>query len=141
MSQAYSQPADPRGMTPIDVMLVEDDTGEVLLIEEILAESPLPIKLHVARDGMEALLMLASCTFQPNLIIVDLNIPYISGHGVIQRFHPKDVPVVAFSSSVNDADRQRALALGAREYIQKPMDLRAYTDVVLGIVEKWAGRR
>ena len=73
-------------------MLVEDDTGEVLLIQEILAETPLPIKLHVARDGMQALLMLASGVFQPNLIVVDLNIPYISGHGVIQRFHPKERP-------------------------------------------------
>jgi CheY-like chemotaxis protein len=138
MTQAYNQPADPQGSKPIEILLVEDDTGEALLIGEILAESPLPVNLRIARDGMDALLMLASGVFRPDLIIVDLNIPYVSGHGVIERFHPEDIPVVAFSSSLNEADKQRALKLGAREYVQKPMDLRAYTDAVRGIVEKWA---
>ena len=128
-------------MKPIEVMLIEDDTGEALLIGEILAESPFPVTLRIARDGMQALFMLASGVFQPDLIIVDLNIPYVSGHGVIELFHPKDIPLVAFSSSVNEADRQRALALGAREYVQKPIDLCAYTNAVRGIVEKWALRR
>jgi DNA-binding response OmpR family regulator len=127
-------------MKPIEVMLIEDDTGEALLIDEILAESPLPIRLRVARDGMQALFMLAG-NIPPDLVIVDLNIPYISGHGVIERYHPKDVPVIAFSSSANEADKARALALGAREYVQKPMDLCAYESAVRGIVEKWAVRR
>jgi DNA-binding response OmpR family regulator len=127
-------------MKPIEVLLVEDDTGEALLIGEILAESPLPVNLRIARNGMDALLMLASRVFQPDLIIVDVNIPSVSGHGVIERFHPKDVPVVVFSSSLNHADKERALELGACEYVQKPMDLRAYTDAVRGIVEKWALR-
>ena len=48
---------------------------------------------------------------------------------------------MVFSSSVNEADRLRALALGACDYIQKPTDLRAYTDVVRGMIEKWVGRR
>ncbi len=111
-----------------------------LLFGEVLAESPLPVKLHVARDGMEALLMIASAVHLPDLIVVDLNIPYISGHGVIERFHPKDIPVVAFSASLNEADRKRALELGARDYVQNPTDLREYTDAVRGIVEKWAPR-
>jgi DNA-binding response OmpR family regulator len=128
-------------MKPIEVLLVEDDTGEALLIGEILAGSPLPVSLRIARDGMAALLMLASGVFQPDLIIVDLSIPYISGHGVIERFHPNDVPVVVFSSSLNEADKLRAIELGAREYVQKPMDLRAYTDAVRGIVEKWTLQR
>jgi DNA-binding response OmpR family regulator len=137
MDQVYSQSVDPN-MKPIDILLVEDDAGEAFLIGEILAEFPLPLKLRIARDGMEALLMLASGVFQPGLIIVDLNLPYISGHGVIERFHPNDVPIVVFSSSPNEADKQRALKLGAREYIQKPMHLHAYKDAVRGIVEKWA---
>ena len=127
-------------MRPIEVMLIEYDTGEALLIDEILAESPLPIRLRIAKDGMQALFMLAG-SIPPDLVIVDLNIPYISGHGVIERYHPKDVPVIAFSSSANAADKARALALGAREYVQKPMDLSAYENAVRGIVEKWAIRR
>ena len=85
--------------------------------------------------------MIASGPLLPDLIIVDLNLPYISGHGVIERFHPKDIPVIAFTSSQNEADRQLALEHGARDYVRKPMDLREYTDAVLGIVERWAPRR
>jgi DNA-binding response OmpR family regulator len=128
-------------MKPIEVILVEDDVAEAHLIGKILRESALPVNLHIARDGMEALFTLANGAFQPDVVIVDLNIPYISGHGVIERFHPKDVPVVAFSSSLNEADKQRALQMGAREYVRKPTDLRTYTDAVLSIVEKWALRR
>jgi CheY-like chemotaxis protein len=127
-------------MRPIEVMLVEDDTGEALLIDEILADSPEPVNLHVARDGIEALFMLAKGAFQPDLVIVDLNLPYISGHGVIERYHPSDVPVVAFSSSANVGDKKRALDSGAREYVQKPMELQAYMGAVRGMVEKWAVR-
>jgi CheY-like chemotaxis protein len=128
-------------MKSIEVMLVEDDTGEALLIGEILAKASQPVKLRIARDGMEALLMLSNDNVQPDLIIVDLKIPLISGHGVIELFHPRAVPVVAFSSSMNPDDRQRALTAGAREFVQKPTDLTAYTNAVLGIVEKWVVKR
>jgi CheY-like chemotaxis protein len=135
-----SQPDTPTMQKLIEVLLVEDDPGEALLVGEILAESELPVNLRVARDGMEALLMIASGPFQPDLIIVDLNIPYISGHGVIEQFHPKDIPVVAFTASLNEADKWKAFELGARDYVRKPTDLRAYTEAVRGIVEKWARR-
>src|SRR5579862_8873841 len=101
-------------MKPIHVLLAEDDVGDVLLVAKILDEYPIPVKLHIARDGMDALLLLAGGTFQPDLVIVDLSMPNISGHGVIERFHPTDVPIVVFSSSENEADIQRALKLGAR---------------------------
>ena len=133
--------SEPQGARPVEVLLIEDHHAEALLIQEILAESLRPLNLRIARDGMEALLMIASGPLLPDLIIVDLNLPYISGHGVIERFHPKDIPVIAFTSSQNEADRQLALEHGARDYVRKPMDLREYTDAVLGIVERWAPRR
>jgi len=133
--------SDTQSVRPIEVLLVEDDAGEALPFGEVLAESPLPVRLYVARDGMEALLMIANVVPLPDLIVVDLNIPYVSGHGVIERFHPKDIPVVAFSASLNEADRKRALELGARDDVQKPTDLGSYTDAVRGIVEKWAPQR
>jgi DNA-binding NarL/FixJ family response regulator len=58
---------------------------------------------------------------------------------VLQRYHPDNVPVVVFSSSVNDADAKRSLELGAREFVSKPAEFNAFTEVVRKIVEKWAG--
>ncbi|HEY4361352.1 MAG TPA: response regulator [Bryobacteraceae bacterium] len=130
--------AQPRG--PIEILLIEDHDAEALLIKEILEELPLPLHVRIARDGMEALLMIANGARLPGLIIVDLNLPYISGHGVIEQFHPKDVPVIAFTSSQKESDRKLALELGARDYVQKPMDLASYTEAVRGIVRRWAPR-
>jgi len=123
---------------PVQVLLIEDSAGDALLTGQIVAESPVPIKLVIARDGVQALTMLDDPDFQPALIILDLNIPMISGHAVLERNPRKDIPVVIFSVSDDQRDVQRALALGAREYVQKPMNLEAYKKAVLGIIEKWA---
>jgi two-component system cell cycle response regulator DivK len=122
------QTSKPQNVKPVEILLVEDDPGEAQLFEEVFAQ-----------NGLEALLMIASGKL-PDLIVVDLNIPYISGHGVIEQFHPNDIPVVAFTSSLNEADRKRALELGARDYVRKPSSLGAYADAVRGIVQKWAPR-
>jgi two-component system KDP operon response regulator KdpE len=98
----------------------------------------MPIRLRIARDGLQALLMLADPSFKPALVILDLNIPDISGHEVLARFHPTNPPVVIFTSSWNEAERTRAMAMGAREYVIKPMDLDEYSGAVRNMVEKWA---
>jgi chemotaxis family two-component system response regulator Rcp1 len=123
---------------PIQVLLIEDSAGDALLTGQIVSESPVPIKLVIARDGLQALTMLEDHEFQPALIILDLNIPLISGHIVLERNQRKDIPVVVFSVSNDPGDQQRALASGAREYIQKPMDLTAYRSAIWAIIEKWA---
>jgi DNA-binding response OmpR family regulator len=123
-------------MRDADVLLVEDSVGDVLLTRQILTE--MPIRLRIARDGLQALLMLADPTFRPALVILDLNIPDISGHEVLSRLHPTNPPVVVFTSSWNEAEKTRALAMGAREYVIKPMDLAEYSGAVRNIVEKWA---
>jgi CheY-like chemotaxis protein len=123
---------------PVEVLLIEDSAGDTLLMGQIVAESRIPIKLVIARDGLQALTILDDLAFQPALIILDLNIPLISGHAVLERNPRKEIPVVIFSVSDDQRDVQRALALGAREYVQKPMNLTAYKQAVLGIIEKWA---
>jgi DNA-binding response OmpR family regulator len=126
-------------MKDADVLLVEDSVGDVLLTRQILTEMP-TIRLRIARDGLQALLMLADPSFKPALVILDLNIPDISGHEVLARYHPTNPPVVVFTSSWNDAEKVRALAMGAREYVIKPMDLDEYSGAVRGMVERWALR-
>jgi CheY-like chemotaxis protein len=126
------------GTKPVQILFIEDSAGDALLTGQIVAESPVPIKLVIARDGVQALSILNDPGFQPALIILDLNIPLISGHAVLERNPRKEIPVVIFSVSSDERDVQRALALGAREYVQKPMNLQAYKNAVLGIIEKWA---
>jgi CheY-like chemotaxis protein len=118
--------------------LKEDNEGDALLIAQVLADYAISVKLHHARDGVEALLMLANRVIKPDLVILDLNVPNLSGCAVLERYHPKDVPVVVFSSSWNETDRTRPLELGAQEFVRKPMHLEAFKDTVCGIVEKWA---
>ena len=125
------------GTKPVQILFIEDSAGDALLTGQIVAESPVPIKLVIARDGVQALSILNDPGFQPALIILDLNIPLISGHAVLERNPRKEIPVVIFSVSDDQRDIPRALALGAREYVQKPMNLQAYKQAVLALIEKW----
>src|SRR5579859_8021089 len=110
----------------MEILLVEDNAGDTVLIRQILAESPEPVNLHIARDGEQALTMIGGGYFEPELIILDLNIPRITGIALMERWQTVEVPVVVFSSSLDLAERERALELGAREFVGKPTKLDAY---------------
>ncbi len=125
----------------MEILLVEDNAGDTVLIRQILEESPVRVKLHIARDGEQALTMLKGGYFHPLLIILDLNIPCITGPALLERWQGWDIPVVVFSSSVDAAERERVLALGAREFIHKPIDMGAYAREVQGIIERWSGNQ
>jgi CheY-like chemotaxis protein len=118
------------------IFLIEDNAGDVLLIRQTLDSLDLPIQVHVARDGDQALFMLAEGHFQPDLILLDLNLPRVSGSWFLERSRPK-VPVVVFSSSSNPADIRRAVELGVKEYVEKPCDLEQYAQQVCRIIRDW----
>lgn len=124
-------------METIEVFLVEDNPADVLLVRVALSQVPFPLKLLVAKDGEQALKMLSSPDFQPNLIILDLNMPRVDGQTVLQQYQQTKIPIVIFSSTQNKAEVQKALALGAREYVQKPIGFEPYADAVRGIVTRW----
>lgn len=118
------------------IFLIEDNAGDILLIRQTLDSLELPIQVHVARDGDQALFMLAEDHFQPDLILLDLNLPRVSGSWFLARSKPK-VPVVVFSSSSNPADIRQAVELGVNEFVQKPSDLQQYTERVCRIIRDW----
>ncbi len=124
-------------METIEVFLVEDNPADVLLVRVALSEVPFPLKLLVAKDGEQALQMLRSPGFQPHLIILDLNMPRVDGQAVLAQYRQTKIPVVIFSSTQNRVEVQKALALGAREYVQKPIGFEPYADAVRGIVKRW----
>jgi len=125
------------GMDRPDILLIEDNAGDIVLARRALEQHPHATRLKVARDGEEALRMLAAPGFRPELIILDLNMPRLPGYAVLERYQCRDVPVVIFSSSANQADVQRTLMMGAREYVRKPLSLKGFTQAVQGIVDRW----
>ncbi len=129
-------------MEPVRILLVEDNIGDVVLTREALAGYPVPVKLSVANDGEAAMSMMARRDLNLDLIILDLNMPRMDGNAVLERSPKKGVPVIIFSSTQNPSEIERALSLGAREFIRKPLGFYSYADAVRGIVDRWrpAGR-
>jgi DNA-binding response OmpR family regulator len=123
-------------MNPSEVLLIEDNAGDALLVGQALAESRVPVHLHIARDAEQALQILKQADFKPDLIILDLNLPRISGHSVLASC-VKATAVVVFSASVDGEDEARVMLLGAKEFVQKPMDLKDYKVAVCRMVRKW----
>ena len=126
---------------PLEVFLVEDNEGDVNLVRRSVAECDRTIELTVARNGEEALRVMKTPAFSPDLVILDLNLPKVSGFEVLERSNTLNTPVVVFSSACNSADVQRALSLRARECVRKPMDVGDFIGAVCGMIESWAIRR
>jgi CheY-like chemotaxis protein len=124
---------------PLEVLLVEDNPGDVLLVRQILGREPYPINLRLAVDGEQGLQMLESSHFKPDLVILDLNLPKVFGLSFLGRYRA-EVPVVVFTVSTNPLDRQRSLELGASAYVEKPDDLDEYFRAVSQVVRNWAAR-
>lgn len=81
--------------------------------------------------------MLDQPEFKPDLIILDLTIPQISGFAVLALQPLKKTPVVVFSASESQSDMDRALTLGAFEYVHKPLDWDDYKTSVCAMIQKW----
>lgn len=123
-------------MKPVEILLVEDNAGDILLIQQALAREPFPISVHVAVDGKQAIQMLSDRHFRPDLVILDLSLPRMPGMAVLERTR-HEIPVVVFTTSPDPADRRCAFELGAKEYIQKPSDLTEYGTLVSQMVRHW----
>ena len=112
------------------VLSVEDDDAAFYVIRAAFSELPWSIQLLRAKNGKEALALLheqetqAPATQRPDLILLDLNLPGLSGLDVLAAIKAEQalisIPVVIFSSSSHDQDRNSSLALGAQQYITKP---------------------
>ena len=123
-----------------EVLLIEDNAGDALLIAQALAESLISVHLHIARDGEQALQIMGERDFEADLVILDLNLPKLSGYSVL-AFCLKKTPVVVFTASMNDRDEGRAMSLGAREFVRKPMEIQDYKTAVCRMVRKWTAAK
>jgi len=129
---------------PIEVLLVEDDPGDVLMTQEAFEEHKVRNKLNVVQDGEEALAYLRregkyADSPRPDLVLLDLNLPRVDGREVLQVIKEdpdlRRIPVVVLTTSQADEDIMRSYSLHANAYVTKPVDFDSFIAVVRQIDE------
>jgi chemotaxis family two-component system response regulator Rcp1 len=133
------------GMRELRILVIEDCPADVRLIREALKDTPVPVRLSVARDGVEGLDYLHSSEYnpleRPDLVLLDLNLPKKNGCEVLAEMKSdpalKQIPVLVMTSSKADDDIAKVYALNANCYITKPCNLNEYIDVVRAIEGFW----
>lgn len=120
------------------VLLVEDNRADANLIEEAMAEAKLDCDISIVRNGAQAIefierLDLGMSMAMPDLVLLDLNLPKVSGEVVLERVRasPKcgSAKVFIISSSDAPSDRERVMKLGASDYFRKPSNLEAFMEL------------
>lgn len=137
---------DAKAPQSADILLVEDNPGDVRLIQEALQDGKLLNRIATVSDGQKALAYLrkqgsyAQAT-RPDLILLDLNIPRKDGREVLAEIkadpHLRSIPVVIVTSSQAEEDILRSYNTHANCYVAKPVDLEKFVAVVKAIEEFW----
>lgn len=131
---------------PVEILLVDDNPGDVRLTIEALNESKLLNKLHVVEDGMEAMAFLKNegkykKRLSPDIILLDLNLPKKDGREVLAEIKKDDnlkkIPVVILTSSQADEDIIKTYNLHANCYVNKPVNMDQFLKVVKSIGDFW----
>lgn len=131
---------------PIEILLVEDNPGDVRLTREALKDGKVLNRLNVVTDGVEAMEYLRrkgqyAAAPRPDVILLDLNLPRKDGREVLAELKTdpdlKRIPVVVLTTSDAEKDVLRAYDLHANCYITKPMDLMQFTTVVRAAEDFW----
>jgi chemotaxis family two-component system response regulator Rcp1 len=133
-------------MPLLDVLLVEDNPGDVRLTRETLREANKSIRLHLAADGVEAMAFLRregpnALAPRPVLILLDLNLPKKDGREVLAAvkadFDLKTIPIVILTTSDADSDITRSYQLQANCYLTKPVRLEEFETIVKSVNDFW----
>jgi CheY-like chemotaxis protein len=129
-----------------NILLVEDNPGDVMLTEEALREADTTVRLHVVEDGTGALAFLRgegehAGAPPPDLVLLDLNLPGMDGREVLERMRAdarlRSIPVVVLSTSDAGSDVSKCHELGANSYVKKPTQLEDFFRAVQRIWEYW----
>lgn len=133
---------------PIDVLLVEDDPGDVDLTREALTDGDGRVQLHVVEDGVKAIEYLHhegvyAEAKQPDLILLDLNLPKKDGREVLKEIKNdeslKTIPVVVLTTSDSETDISKTYRDGANSYVTKPVGFDKFKKVIQSIEDFWFG--
>ena len=130
----------------LQVLLVEDNPGDVRLTEEAFKDAKVQLEMHVATDGVEAMEFLHregkyAESPRPDLILLDLNLPRKDGRDVLAEVKGDPtlmtIPVVILTTSQSDVDIESSYMLHANCYISKPVDMEGFLTVVKSIDDFW----
>ena len=130
----------------IEILLVEDNPGDVRLVREVFKDAKVANNIHVAEDGVEAMAFLRNegkfaGTVRPDLILLDLNLPKKDGREVLAEIKSDDalkrIPVIVLTTSSAEEDIMKSYSEYANSYITKPIDLGQFIDVVRSIEDFW----
>jgi len=132
--------------SPFEILLVEDNTGDVRLTRDAMRDARILHNLTVAKDGVEAFEILRkegkhADAARPDLIILDLNLPRMDGREVLAALKSdstlRSIPVVMLTSSATERDIASSYDLGANCYITKPVDLDQFIMVIRAVEDFW----
>lgn len=135
-----------KNIRPVNVLLVEDNPGDVRLTQEAFKEAKTSIKLDVTMDGAEAIKFLRkeaeyADALTPDLILLDLNLPKKDGREVLKEIKTDDllkrIPVVVLTTSNAEQDIMKSYNLHVNCYINKPVDFEKFFDIIQKIEEFW----
>jgi CheY-like chemotaxis protein len=141
-----TNPAPRSEALPIEILLVEDNDGDVRLIRELLKEVKVHNRLNRVADGIEALEFLErrgphAGSARPDLILLDLNLPRMNGREVLARIKAdaglRRIPVVVLTSSKAEQDIVESYDLHANCFITKPVSLDQFIGVVRSMEDFW----
>jgi chemotaxis family two-component system response regulator Rcp1 len=131
---------------PVEILMVEDNPGDVRLTRECFRDAGTAIHLHVAVDGVEAMQFLRregmhADAPRPDLILLDLNLPKMDGREVLAHIKRDDelkaIPTIILTTSDAEADIVRSYQLQANCYLNKPVQLDAFESLVRSISDFW----
>lgn len=132
--------------TPADILLVEDNPGDIRLTQEAFKEGQISNTLHITTDGVEALEFLrkqgkyadATC---PDIVLLDLNLPRMNGDEVLKEIRAdpdlKHLPVIILTSSAAEEDVIESYELQANAYLMKPVDPAEFVETIRSFQEFW----
>lgn len=130
----------------VEILLVEDNPGDVRLMVEALKETRVPSRLHLAKDGVQATSFLRRTGAhvnapRPDLVLLDLNLPKKDGREVLAEIKEdtdlRSIPVVVLTTSQDASDVTKSYQLHANCYISKPVALERFIRVIQSIEGFW----
>jgi CheY-like chemotaxis protein len=128
-------------MNEVQILLVEDNDGDIILTQEALKEGKIKNQIFVARDGEEAINMLNATNNLPDLILLDINLPKVNGFEVLNAIKTNDrlkaIPVIMLSTSGAEKDVLTSYNNYANCFITKPVDFTRFMEVVRSIENFW----
>lgn len=133
-------------MKIIEILLVDDDKGDIKLTKKALENSQMKLNIHVTYNGVEALQFLRkegpyAKASRPDLILLDLNMPVKDGRATLEEIkhdeNLKDIPIVILTTSAEEEDIAKSYKAGCNCYVSKPVDMTEFAKILKVFKEFW----